>query len=286
MKLEYKCFICGELYSPFGKHLISVHNITSKDYYDKFMKKENEGKCKICGKETRFGRMCTGYSNYCSNKCRSLDKDIVKKRKATLKEIHGDENWVNMEAQYETNLKRYGNKFSCRSKNNLDKTEETLIKKYGTIKNSYIERNKKAEETNLEKYGYKHPAQSPDIDCTCHRIQYDEKNFDSKWEFLYYKYLKENNIDFIFHPKLKFEFEYDGEIHTYKPDFIVEGIITEVKGDHFFKDGKMICPWKYKNDTPEKTKWRNGLFEAKHQCMLNNGIKILKYNELHELKLV
>ena len=48
------------------------------------MKKENEGKCKICGKETRFGRMCTGYSNYCSTKCRGLDNDIVLKRKNTL----------------------------------------------------------------------------------------------------------------------------------------------------------------------------------------------------------
>lgn len=69
----------------------------------------------------------------------------------------------------------------------------------------------------------------------------------------------------------------------YKPDFIVEGKITEVKGDHFFKNGKMICPWKHKNDTPEKIEWRNGLFEAKHQCMIRNGVIILKQKEFKEL---
>lgn len=286
MKLEYKCFICGELYSPFGRHLSSVHNITSKDYYDLYMKKPGEGICKICGKETRFGRMCTGYSNYCSNKCRGLDNDIVLKRKSTLKTVYGDENYVNMEAQYETNLKIYGNKFSCRSKNNLEKTEKTILENYGTKEAYYEHNHNKAEKTNLERYGCKAPAQSPDVDCTSHRIQYDGHNFDSNWEYLYYKYLKENNIDFVFHPKLKFEFEYDGEIRTYKPDFIVEGMITEVKGDHFFKNGKMICPWKHKNDTTEKIEWRNGLFEAKHQCMIKNGVRILKYKDLKLLNIL
>ena len=64
---------------------------------------------------------------------------------------------------------------------------------------------------------------------------------------------------------------------------IVEGMITEVKGDHFFKDGKMICPYHKKDDSPETIEWRNGLFEAKHQCMIKNGVKILKYKERKEL---
>lgn len=286
MKLQYKCFICGELFSPFGSHLKKIHNIDSKKYYDTFIKTKNEGVCKICGKDTRFGRMSTGYSKYCSNKCKGLDNDIVIKRKSTLKEKYGNENYVNMEAQYETNLKRYGNKFSCQSKNNLEKTEQTLIEQYGSIENSYKERRIKTIKTNIERYGYIAPSQSPNVDCSSHRIQFDGYRFDSKWEFLYYKYLKENNIDFEYKPKISLKYEYDGEIRTYKPDFIVNGTITEVKGDQFFKDGKMFCPYHKKNDTPETIEWRNGLFEAKYQCMLKNGVKILKYNELKELGII
>lgn len=388
------CVFCGKEFDPQGTHL-RIHNISNKEYYDKYLKTTEEGICSICGKQTKFLSIKCGYAKFCCNKCAGQDETAKENRKKTNKQIYGYEfltqspkllekakntrseknngNYFSDESieaiittkfeknngefesqetknkRKETNLNKWGKEYyfqtddfktkskekclnengceyytqtnECRnglndyftldkfeekrklakeqskktcflkykteysfqSENNKTKTRKTLIKKYKTIKNSYIERNKKTEETNLEKYGYKHPAQSPDIDCTSHRIQYDGQNFDSKWEFLYYKYLKENNIDFIFHPKLKFEFEYDGEIRIYKPDFIVEGIVTEVKGDHFFKDGKMICPWKYKNDTPDKIEWRNGLFEAKHQCMLNNGVRIIKYNELNEL---
>lgn len=48
----------------------------------------------------------------------------------------------------------------------------------------------------------------------------------------------------------------------------------------------MICPWRYKNDTPDKIEWRNGLYEAKHQCMLKNGVKIITdiFEYIEELK--
>ena len=36
----------------------------------------------------------------------------------------------------------------------------------------------------------------------------------------------------------------------------------------------MINPYGRK-DKPEKVKFRDGLFEAKHQCMLKNGVKII-----------
>lgn len=187
------------------------------------------------------------------------------------------------EKRKETCLNLYNTEYSFQSDNNKQKTKETLTNKYGSVENSYKIRTNKAEKTNIERYGCKSPAQSPDIDCSCHRIQYDGHNFDSNWEYLYYKYLKEHNIDFVYKPKITLEFEYDGQIRYYKPDFKVNGVLTEIKGDQFFKDGKMICPWKHKDDTLEQIEWRNGLFEAKHQCMLNNGVNILKQKELKEL---
>lgn len=45
----------------------------------------------------------------------------------------------------------------------------------------------------------------------------------------------------------------------------------------------MICPWHKKGDTPEKIEWRNGLYEAKHQCMIKNDIIILKHKDLIDM---
>ena len=46
----------------------------------------------------------------------------------------------------------------------------------------------------------------------------------------------------------------------------------------------MICPFHKKDDTPETIEWRNGLFEAKHQCMIRYGVKILKGLEISNLE--
>lgn len=286
MILKYKCLICSELFSPFGNHLKKAHNLSSKEYYDSYIKQEKDGKCVICGKNTLFHRLSTGYSLHCSSKCKGLDKEIVKKRKNTLKEKYGDENYVNMEEQYKTNLIKYGNKFSCRSKNNLEKTEQSIITKYGSLKQYNKIKNEKAQKTCFEKYGVKCPAQSSDIDCTSHRFTYNGLNFDSLWELKYYKYLVEHNINFTYKPKVKLMYEYEGITKYYKPDFEVEGKYVEIKGDQFFKNGKMICPFHKKDDTPEDIERRNGLFEAKHQCMIKNNVLILKHKELKELEII
>ena len=44
-------------------------------------------------------------------------------------------------------------------------------------------------------------------------------------------FLIENNIGFEYQPSISFEYEYDGKVHTYHPDFKVGDKIFEVKGD-------------------------------------------------------
>lgn len=54
----------------FSKHLIDVHKIyVPKIYYDNFVRKPKEGRCKVCGKETHFGGILTGYVDFCSKEC-------------------------------------------------------------------------------------------------------------------------------------------------------------------------------------------------------------------------
>lgn len=65
-------------------------------------------------------------------------------------------------------------------------------------------------------------------------------NFDSIYEIAYYIWLVDNNIRFKYEPDMSILYIFDGKQHWYMPDFIVEGKIIEIKGDHFFKeDGTM-----------------------------------------------
>ena len=47
-----KCEICGKdfINNRIGSHINRIHHISSKDYYDKYYKQQNEGICLNCGK--------------------------------------------------------------------------------------------------------------------------------------------------------------------------------------------------------------------------------------------
>jgi len=50
------CQICKKECNGFkslGTHISRTHENVN-GYYDKFLKKENEGKCKVCGNDTKF----------------------------------------------------------------------------------------------------------------------------------------------------------------------------------------------------------------------------------------
>ncbi len=66
-----ECQICRmkcKNYIGLASHVFQKHRLSSKDYYDKFIKTENEGMCH-CGKVTTFLNMNIGYNKSCSKKC-------------------------------------------------------------------------------------------------------------------------------------------------------------------------------------------------------------------------
>lgn len=142
----------------------------------------------------------------------------------------------------ETKEKKYGDK----NYNNPNKTKETLFKRYGVYNGFAL--------TGL--------------------YFYDNKYFDSSWEVAYYFYLKENNVDFIYHPT-EYRIPYTdmfGKQHTYEPDFLVNGGLIEIKGPQFFdKNGNYINPYNQEY---------NYLIEEKFNVIKNNNIKILQKEEL------
>lgn len=105
----------------------------------------------------------------------------------------------------------------------------------------------------------------------CKFYFYNSIMFDSSWELAYYIWLKDNNINFIYQPDISFDYYYKNKLHKYKPDFKIDDEIIEIKGDHFIKDGKMICPYNHNKDD---------LFNEKYKCVLENNIKILTNKDI------
>lgn len=182
----------------------------------------------------------------------------------TCIKLYNDANYSNREKCWETFEEKYGTKNIFSLDEIKEKRKETLIKNYGSV--SYNNR-EKFKETCLKLYG-----------TLCHSklYLYDDKSFSSSWELAYYIWLKDHNIEFEYQPNTIFSYEYDGISHNYCPDFKINEVIIEIKGPHFFKDDKMICPFDRKNRTVEENKYIDGLYEAKHQCMIQNNVKIIK----------
>ena len=103
------CKICGEELKTM--HHLQKHNISSKDYYEKYLKKDDEGICLYCSKQTKYISLLQGYRQFCSCKCNikynklcaeagdnNVSKNIEVKKKIsnTLKQkINNDDQYKN-----------------------------------------------------------------------------------------------------------------------------------------------------------------------------------------------
>ncbi len=85
--VEMKCEICGDIFlgcHPLTKHIKNEHKIESNDYYDRYLKRENEGKCVICTSPTKYKDIVNGYIRTCGHSCgctlhrRNLKADPIK----------------------------------------------------------------------------------------------------------------------------------------------------------------------------------------------------------------
>lgn len=128
-----KCLIYGIELKFLNKHLENVHNMSQKDYYDKYLKLPNEGKCLHCGKEVQFIKLSKGYKQYCNLICKSNSSIVRKQTKQTCLLKYGVEN------PYQTDYAK------SQSRKSREKGEENLRK------------------NNLVKYGVENVWQRPDI---------------------------------------------------------------------------------------------------------------------------
>ena len=280
----------------------------SQKLYHYFMDDPNLklGICPMCGNRCKFININLGYKKHCCQKCSYNDNHTKDKRKQTCIKKYGTEYYSQTDIRKsklkEKYLKQYGVESYFQTEDFKNKSKVSCLKKYG-VNNPFQSNNIKIKikERIKEKYGVDNPSQADEIKykkkCTIqekygvdnytqtnefakyHRkqIEYDGLTFDSSWEVKVYQYCKENNIPCEYQPDITFEYEYDGKKHYYHPDFLINGKLYEVKGDQFFEGDKMICPY-------NRNKYLDKMAETKHQCMIKNGIIILRKDDIEKLK--
>lgn len=95
-----ECLICNtklKTKDAIGPHINRVHKIDGKEYYDTYLKKDDDGICKVCAKETSFINPSRGYRDYCSIQCQGASEITKENRKATNLKLFGVEHISNSE---------------------------------------------------------------------------------------------------------------------------------------------------------------------------------------------
>ena len=171
------CLICNQYlanFKAFPGHLTAKHHMTTKEYYDAYLKQENEGICPVCGNETRFININKGYKEFCSLKCAT--PYATARQKETIKKKYGVDNIMQVSEVQEkvkiTMNERYGVDYYCvtddciqagHTKEALEKQKQTCLQHYG-VKSGFQttqcinathtkEANEKRIKTNNERYG-------------------------------------------------------------------------------------------------------------------------------------
>lgn len=200
--------------------------------------------------------------------------------KQTCLKKYGTEHYSKTNESKERHRRTCQERYGCDSYSQTDECKEkiknTFQEHYGVDNYSQTDEYKeKVLNTNQRKYGCIHYCQTHEYHKKHRkRIEYDDTFFDSSWEVEVYKFCQEHNIECVYQPSIQFEYEYGGEIRIYQPDFLINGRLYEVKGDQFFDGDKMINPYDRTQD---------GIYESKHQCMIDNGVIILRKEQIENL---
>lgn len=130
------CLICKlefNSYRSLGVHIKRTHHIETKDYYDKFLKKDKEDICPACGQKKDFNNLHFGYSfsQFCSIKCAQNNEEVRQRLEKTCLERYGLTNGGGSKDSVDkikrTKKEKYGEENYC----NAQKIKKTFRKKYG-----------------------------------------------------------------------------------------------------------------------------------------------------------
>lgn len=150
------------------------------------------------------------------------------------------------------------------------------------IKRSYQDsykiksRYEKIKQTNLKRYGVECPGLITRYSNKkiISKYYYDTLYFDSSWELATWIYCKDHNIAIERLP-IRIAYNVNNEQHYYYPDFKINNVLVEIKGDYLIENNQLKKIYKSQDEK---------LLHAKSLCMQQNNIKIYTSKDLVEIK--
>jgi hypothetical protein len=261
-----ECNLICKSFKGLQIHIRKKHNADYKKYFDKWLKNDQDGKCKICSNNTDFLNFAYGYKNCCSEKCSHLY--IYKKTKESNLKKYGVECLFSLNTVKDkikkTNLKKYGNSNINKVKSIREKIENTCLKKYG-VKHNFLRKefDKERKKTCLKNLGCEYPSQSYKIFEKIQKsgLKYNLfKNTDlyyqGSYELDFLEKYYDKYPDIQRGPTLKYI--YNNKIHYYHSDFYIPSLnlIIECKNKFLEKRDKKII-------------------EEKENSVIKNGYKFM-----------
>lgn len=249
-----------------------LKKVKAKSYQTKY-EKHNDSHFTNSVKRIQTNIELYGVENVFANEC------IKEKIRQTNLKKYGCENplqnaGIKAEVMH-TCIKKYGTNYSVIAPDVRNKITSTLSSHFGS--NTFFGTDA-FKQWSLSAYDFENPMQNhilkqQMVDHHHTQIQYENIWFDSEIELMTYLYLKDHNVKFEYRPAISFQYaDKYGKQHSYHPDFIIDGIIIEIKGDQFFNEnGEIQNPYDHSQDH---------IYEAKHHCMLENNVHIIRYSSL------
>jgi hypothetical protein len=167
---KIECKICERefKYLKFLSKHIKYHNISSEEYYNKYLKKSDlDGICLTCKNKIRFLGLY-GYHKYCSNKCAQSALEIQEKKKKTCLKNNGTFWPIQSKKVQEkgkiTSQKNFGTNNPMQSEKGKKLQIQGVRKSLGVdyaMQSKEIQ--KKYKQNYKEKTGYELPSQNPEI---------------------------------------------------------------------------------------------------------------------------
>lgn len=254
------CEICKELFKNLKSltaHVNAKHTLNGKEYYDKYMKKEGEGQCTVCGGETTYRNVGVGYLKNCSVECRNKNKKIKRdhwkgksqSKETIIKRVQNTDQKIKQENWEKSNILKYGvthpsmldyvkTKISIGNKGKIVYRDEEWQNKIidskrnnGTLKHSDETKSKigdsinKYYSLNLDREKYISKSNNVIHFCGWYNGLYFRSSLELSFLFL------NKEVSFISCEKNKYKiiYEKNGKQKVYYPDYSDGDIIYEIK---------------------------------------------------------
>ena len=247
-----KCLICNKEYKnnqALARHITTEHKITTKEYYDKYLKKDGEGICPICGKETPFLKLSKGYQKHCSCKCAQNNPKVN-----NFITNNPQKNPEIKEKTKHTMINRYGG-FGFASDDIRQKSENTLINKIG-VSNIYLkpdiqEKARKNSHTNTsneiryQTYANNIRKIAKDLDSIWVQDLLDMTKSSGWYQSEIINIIKYNGYLFVKNEDIQKVLDYDNntyKVYSIKEKEIVEYIKSIYSGEVIENSKKIISP--------------------------------------------